>query len=313
MWQPTATLSSLRKRAEMIHSIRHFFHEREVLEVETPVMAAHGVTDVYLANFSVQDNQRHCYLQTSPEFHMKRLLAAGSGSIYQMSKAFRQDEQGRHHNREFTLLEWYRLGYDHHQLMDEVDELLQLILATDTAIKVTYQSLFEKYCSINPLATSQAQLVQVVNKHGYGEVLASDTSDPNQYLHLLMSMVIEPQLAKYQQPVIVYDFPISQAALAKCRGSVACRFEVYYRGLELANGFDELQDAGEQLQRFNEDNTMSQAQGLPMQTIDPYLLQALEHGLPQCSGVALGIDRLLMLALKKMTISDVLSFDSTNA
>jgi len=313
MWRPTASVIDLKKRAQTIHKIRQFFTDRDYLEVETPLMASHGVTDVYLNNFSVETKEGKAYLQTSPEFHMKRLLAAGSGSIFQLAKVFRDDEKGRLHNREFSLLEWYRPGFDHHALMQEVDDFLQFILETGPALKLTYQQAFVTATNLDPFAHSAEQLNQALCHHGLEQVLGDEEYDANAPYYLLMSHVVEPYFANSLVPVFIYDFPKSQAALAQCRGEVASRFEVYFKGIELANGFHELTEPREQKQRFEADNQLREQLNLPTQAIDDYFIAALQAGLPDCAGVALGVDRLCMIALDKASISQVLSFDANNA
>ena len=313
MWQPSASIPVLRKRAEWIDSIRAFFKTRNYLEVETPAMARFGITDVYLSNIKATfRNQTYC-LQTSPEYHMKRLLAAGSGPIFQLAKVFRDDELGRWHNPEFTLLEWYQLNIDHHALMQEVDALLQYVLHCRPMLKKTYQQAFLDACGIDPMTAAVEEFKQVLRRYDLHQVLPESEQDRDQYLFLLMSHVVELDLAKENAPVAVYDFPPSQASLAQMNQGVAARFEVYFRGVELANGFHELTDANLQAQRFNEDVEARRTLGLPESLPDTYLIKALQHGLPPCSGVALGIDRLLALALDTNAIADVVAFDFSRA
>lgn len=308
-WQPSATIDRLKQRAAIMAQIRLFFTHRGYWEVETPVMAKHGVTDVYLSNIKATFRGQYYSLQTSPEYHMKRLLAANSGSIFQLARVFRDDELGRWHNPEFTLLEWYQLGKNHHELMEEVDALLQLILNSKPMIKKTYQQAFIETCHVDPFNASISALHSVLAAHDLANVLSPDEQDRDQYLFLLMSHVVEPALGKLGQPVAVYDFPVSQAALAIVKNNVAERFEVYYQGVELANGFHELTDADAQAERFAQDQLLRSKQGLPSVDADQYLLQALAHGLPSCSGVALGVDRLIALALNQPSIADIMSFD----
>lgn len=312
-WQPSASIELLRQRAQFIASIRQFFTQRQYLEVETPVMARYGVTDVYLSNIKASFRGQLYNLQTSPEYHMKRLLAAGSGPVFQLARVFRDDELGRWHNPEFTLLEWYQLGIDHHALMDEMDALLQLLIQSGSMIKKTYQQAFEESCSIDPLTASIDELKRVLALHHLDNVLPSEEQDRDQFLFLLMSHVVEPFLSKEESPVAVYNFPASQASLAKIKDGVAERFEVYYRGVELANGFHELTDAAAQEQRFNQDLNIRRQRALPEVEADQYLLQALRQGLPSCSGVALGVDRLLALANNQSDIASIISFDFSRA
>ncbi len=312
-WQPSASIDSLRQRAKLLAQIRSFFNTRGYLEVETPIMAQFGVTDVYLANIKAMFRGQSFFLQTSPEYHMKRLLAAGSGSIFQLARVFRDDELGRWHNPEFTLLEWYQLDIDHHQLMMEVDALLQQVLGCAPMIKKTYRQVFIDICDIDPMNASIHQLQQCLMHFNLLGVLPKDEQDRDQYLFLLMSHVVEPALADEPAPVAVYNFPVSQAALAQVHHGEAARFEVYYRGVELANGFHELTDVDAQRQRFNDDNAIRRLRGIEESAADEYLLAALQHGLPACSGVALGIERLLALALKQSTIATILAFDFSKA
>lgn len=313
-WQPTTSISLLHLRAHLLTQIRQFFAEREVLEVETPVLAHATVTDKHLHSFQTQyflddpKQQQILYLQTSPEYAMKRLLAAGSGPIYQISKAFRnRGESGRYHNPEFTLLEWYRPGFNHHQLMDEVEYLLRIILTCGPAQRFSYAEIFQKYLQIDPHQISLASLKQVTDD--FKLCIDNVNLSQDDYLNLLMTHIIEPQIAT--SLVFIYDFPISQAALAKIRPgnpAVAERFEVYMQGLELANGFHELSDATEQRQRFTNDLAERASRSYPQVPIDEYLLTALTHGLPDCAGVALGLDRLLMLKAEAKDIAQVISF-----
>lgn len=312
-WQPSASIELLRQRARLITAIRQFFTQRQYLEVETPVMGRYGVTDVYLSNIKARFRNESYSLQTSPEYHMKRLLAAGSGPIFQLARVFRDDELGRWHNPEFTLLEWYQLGIDHHALMDEMDVLLQTLIQCGPMIKKTYQQAFLESCNLDPLTASIEQLKQILVLHHLDNVLPPQEQDRDQFLFLLMSHVVEPFLGKEQYPVAVYDFPPSQASLAKIKNGVAERFEVYYRGVELANGFHELTDVETQKQRFNQDLEIRKQRDLPGVEADQFLLHALHHGLPSCSGVAMGVDRLLALSLNQSDIASILSFDFSRA
>lgn len=319
LWNPTASPKNIKERADLLRQIRQFFYDRNILEVETPLLSQSTIPDPHIHSLTTKLFDKTYYLQTSPEFHMKRLLAyelGALGSIYQICKAFRDDEAGSQHNPEFTMLEWYRVGYDLKQFMQEMDEFLQTILQTKSAIKLSYQAVFLKYLDVDPLAISANELQQLVKEKNI-EVIGLEDADKDTWLHLLMSHVIEPQLKhEYKatsqlQPVFIYDFPISQAALAKTDPEnplVAERFEVYCEGLELANGFHELTDAAEQRKRFMDDNEKRKALGIEEIPLDENFLQALEQGLPDCSGVALGIDRLLMLKLKAESIAEVINF-----
>jgi lysyl-tRNA synthetase class 2 len=309
-WRPTASINNLRARASLLKKIRGFFESRGVLEVETPLLCSASVTDPHIFSIPafLSENNPH-YLQTSPEYAMKRLLAAGCGSIYQITKAFRKDESGQFHNPEFTMLEWYRLDFTHHDLMNEMDELLQLVLCSKPAERKSYADLFQLYLSIDPHAADLNELVACAKKNNID--VDANITDRDTWLQLLMSHCIEPQLGN-DAPCFVYDFPASQAALAQIQPgspSVASRFEVYVKGVELANGFHELRDAGEQRSRF-ENNLMERRKlNQPEMPLDEFFLDALAHGLPNCAGVALGVDRLVMLACGSEKIADVLSFD----
>lgn len=312
-WLPTANISALQTRAKIFQSIRNFFAHREVLEVETPVVARFGVTDPHIVTMQVLlNNKEKYYLQTSPEYAMKRLLAAGSGSIYQICRAFRGGDIGSLHNPEFTMLEWYRLGYDHFQLMDEVDALLQIVLQSLPAKRITYRALFMQHLALDPHITSIAELKNCINANNIAcsnAILADATVDD--LLNILFAVCIEPKLIG-ALPWLVYDYPASQAALAKISEvdgiPIAERFEVYYQGMELANGYHELTDPAQQLIRFTQDQAIRVQLNKPIMEADDRLLAALEFGLPACAGVAMGLDRLIMLAIGAKTIQAVMAF-----
>ena len=319
-WAPSASINTLKLRAQILAKIRHFFHSRDVFEVETPCLSSASVTDVHLKTFSTEfvgpGNAQGLalFMQTSPEFAMKRLLAAGSGAIYQFAKAFRNEESGRHHNPEFTMLEWYRPGFDEFDLMSEIDELMQLILDCEKAVFVSYQQVFIDILGLDPLNTTLSELKELAKQKGYTDIAERETQQDT-LLQLLFCMEIEPKIG-IDAPCFVYHFPASQAALARLHPQdkrVAGRFELYYKGMELANGFNELTDEKEQATRFEEDNLQRAKMGLPQVEIDARFLAALNHGLPQCAGVALGIDRLIMIATGHSDIKEVISFDITCA
>lgn len=319
-WRPTAPLEALKQRAVILRKIRTFFAEREVLEVETPVLCNASVTDVHLHSFNTQfispisPDEQALYLQTSPEFAMKRLLCAGSGAIYQITKSFRNEEAGRYHNPEFTMLEWYRPGFDDRQLMVEVDELLQHILETAPAEVMSYQQAFERVLGFNPHEISMASLKQQCAERGFASI-AEIEDDTDTLLQLLFSECIESEIGQHV-PCLVHSFPATQAALARIdpdNPMVAKRFEAYFRGVELANGFHELADPVEQGERFECDNEKRSKMGLNKVPIDKRFLAALKQGLPDCAGVALGVDRLIMLALNKQHIREVVAFNVDNA
>lgn len=313
LWRPSAPLEILQQRAQCLSQIRSFFQQRGYLEVETPVMVRFGITDVYLSNIKATFRGGSYNLQTSPEYHMKRLLAAGSGPIFQLARVFRDDELGRWHNPEFTMLEWYQVNINHHQLMDEVDALLQLVLQCKSMIRKTYRQAFLEICRFDPFTVTIPELQTFLKQHELDNVLAPNELDPDQYLFLIMSHIVEPAFAEETVPVALYNFPPSQAALARVHQGAAERFEVYFKGVELANGFHELTDIKAQAERFNHDLAMRQQKGLLLPEPDEYLLQALDHGLPPCSGVALGVDRLIALSLSQRKLADVLAFDFSRA
>ena len=319
-WQPTTTHEARVARAELLRTIREFFYARNVLEVDTPLLSNGTVTDEHLDAFDTQFNfassgkPTTLYLQTSPEYAMKRLLCADSGSIYQVCKAFRHEGEGRWHNPEFTMLEWYRLGFDHFALMDEVDALLQETLNTASADKMTYQKAFQTYLNIDPLSADNDVLLKVMEEQNI-DIHAPQNLSYDSKLQLLFSYVIESKIGN-EKPCFIYDFPASQAALAKLSPvdeRVAERFEVYYQGAELANGFHELSAAKEQRLRFETDNEKRKENGLPIKPMDENFLSALDAGLPPCAGVALGIDRLLMLKTNAKHIQEVINFTVSRA
>jgi len=306
-------MENLHLRAEVLAQIRAFFAERGVLEVETPLLAAAPVTDLHLHALQCRYHGpgvaegRVLYLQTSPEFAMKRLLAAGSGPIYQICKAVRDGEAGHRHNPEFTILEWYRPGWDHHRLMDEIDELLAAILGTRPGERLTYQEAFERYADIDPHTASDDLLRRRVEALGMEDTGGLRRDD---LLDLVLSHLIEPKLG-HCQPSFIHDYPASQAALARIRTSeppLAERFEVFLEGVELANGYHELTDPEEQQRRFLSDLAARRTASLAPVPIDQRLLVALQHGLPPCAGIALGIDRLLMVKTGTRDIGEVLAF-----
>lgn len=312
-WRPSASIPHLIKRAKLIKEIRRFFTDRGLLEVETPVLSEFGVTDVHLSTFSTAfvspfaEQSKTLWLSTSPEYHMKRLLAAGSGPIFQICRVFRNEESGQRHNPEFTMLEWYRPHFDMYRLINEVDDLLQQILDCKPTESLSYQFAFQEYVGLDPLSAERSELIAKAKQHN---LLGAENESRDTLLQFLFSSLVEPKIGQ-ENPVAVYHFPATQAALAQVSSEdhrVAERFEFYYKGLELANGFHELTDVNEQQHRFEQDNRLREKMGLPAQEIDIRLLEALRAGVPNCSGVALGIDRLLMIALEAEKIADVMAF-----
>lgn len=312
-WRPACSRDLLVARADLYRRIRDFFRSRGVLEVDTPLLSTVTGTDPNLhplgAHYQVHPSAPvlDCYLQTSPEFAMKRLLAAGSGPIYQLCKAFRNGEAGRRHNPEFTMLEWYRPGFSLEALMDEVTALVTEVLGPIPFRRQTYAQLFQDFVQVEPHTASLDELQQLLCSH----VDVADTYlDRDTCLELLYSHVIEPHL---EGAVMIVDYPASQAALARVVKNadgivVARRFELVVNSMELANGYDELCDAAEQRRRFAADLALRKRRSLPELPVDEALLGALEAGLPPCAGVALGVDRLLMLNAGASSIEQVLPF-----
>lgn len=315
-WRPTASLDVLKKRAELLRQIRAFFYARDVLEVDTPALSVAGNTDPNIENFRTDytgpGEADKLYLHTSPEFAMKRLLAADSGAIYQLCKVFRNGEAGRQHNPEFTMLEWYRPEFDHNQLMDEVAELINDVLGEKEIVRISYQQAFIEHAGIDPLSADPSALEKCAKQNGLEHVIGMDDASVDDWCDLLVDQVVVPALGKDR--IFIYDYPASQAALAKISQSdsrVAERFELFIDGVEIANGFHELTNEIEQRQRFDNENKKREGAGLSKLPIDENLLAALEFGLPDCAGVALGIDRLLMIAAGVDSISDVTTVSST--
>ncbi len=317
-WQPTASLAVLKKRARMLQEIRAFFSAREVMEVETPVLSTYATTDPHLDSLQTTVGDTTCYLNTSPEYCMKRLLANQSIPIYQITKAFRDDEYSRYHNPEFTMLEWYRPGYSLTQLMDEVEALIKALSAgrfsPSCFYRLSYQQAFEQYAGFNPHQCNVAQCRQVLRDHNVEipEGMPAAQTGLDDWLDWILTQLVLPALPT-QQFVFLYDYPASQASLAKIEETdmgypLARRFELLYGELELANAFYELTDAGEQEQRFRQERQQRQIAGKPAPAMDQNLLAALAHGLAECSGVALGLDRLLMVLCNSQSIDEVLAF-----
>ena len=320
-WQPTASFEALALRARLLEQTRAFFRDREVLEVETPQLSTAGTTEVHLHSFCAAPatpsggrGEPARWLQTSPELAMKRLLAAGSGSIYQFARCFRAGEAGSRHNPEFTLLEWYRPGWDHHELMVEVVALLETLLPerlTEPAETSSYRTLFADHLGVDPATESIAVLRERARRHLGPSEDASASLDRDDLLGLLLTHEIEARLPG-DRVTLVTDFPASQASLARIVGTgeeaVAERFEAFIGPIELANGFHELLDGGEQRRRFDADLEIRRQMGLSEPPIDERFLAALDAGLPPCAGVALGFDRLAMLATGAHSIEEVLAF-----
>ncbi len=316
-WQPTCSVDLLHLRARVLGQIRGFFAGRGVLEVETPLLGQGIGTDPQLAFFSTRyespPNQHTLFLQTSPEFAMKRLLAAGSGSIYQICKAFRNGESGRFHNPEFTLLEWYRLDFGLPQLMAEVDDLISLLFADyglQATQRLSYQDVFRKHTGLDPLVFSYPEYCAYAVAEGLPEAVAICAGDAVLWQDFLFSHKVQPYLGD-NALCMVYGYPACQSSLARISPEnprVAERVELFIKGVELGNGYYELTDAAEQARRFNDELSIRQQRNQPAVAKDGRLLAALSAGLPDCSGIAIGLDRLLMLLSASASITDVLSF-----
>ena len=311
-WRPTATIENLRLRAALLARAREHFAATGTLEAETPVMVQAAVTDVHLQSLEVRraDGSRVGFLHTSPEYAMKRLLCAGSPDIYQIAHVFREGERGRRHNPEFTMIEWYRLGIDHHALMSDVEQLLRALLEPHRPVaetrRVTYSDAFRAALELDPLACSVQELRAAMLAHG-ADVPESISGERDALLDLAMATLVAPAFPA-DRITFMHDFPASQAALAQVRGPVASRFEAFWGDLELANGFHELGDAVEQAGRFDADRAERVRRGQPDRKPDERFLGALVAGLPPCAGVALGFDRVVMIAARAACIDDVLAF-----
>lgn len=307
-------MAALEQRARLLSSIREFMERRSILEVETPVLHPAGNPDANIQSLKTAVNLPFAagpqlyYLHTSPEFAMKRLLAAGSGPIYQITRVFRDGEAGRYHQPEFSMLEWYRPGFNHLELMDEMDEFL-LELGLERGRRETYAAVFERSCQLDPHTCSLAELQDRAVDLG----LSAESSDRSMLLDLIFSHAVLPQLGR-DQPCFVYDYPVCQAALARLRPSdngVAERFELFINNMEIANGYNELLDIIEVKNRFELENGKRREQGRAAVPIDRQFLAALDQGLPPCAGVAVGLDRLLMARSGSQAITDVLAFPIT--
>ncbi|WP_237059300.1 EF-P lysine aminoacylase EpmA [Microbulbifer sediminum] len=307
-WQPTASIAALRQRAALLARVRQFFTAREVLEVEVPVLSRRATSDPHIDSITALCKGEAAYLATSPEFGLKRLLAAGLGDCYYLGKAFRDGEAGGRHNPEFTMLEWYRCDWDDRALMREVGDLLGEVLGIARMESLSYRELFLRHLELDPHTATEEQLRACTARH---LELSFAPADRDECLDLLMSHHLEPRMGS--GITLLYDFPASQAALAKVLPDdsgtpVARRFEAYVGGLEIANGYWELTDPAEQLRRFQADHRYRGTHKLHVYPFEERLVDALAAGMPECAGVALGIDRLLMLAGDYDRIEDVIAF-----
>lgn len=315
-WRPTTSLQNLKIRAKTLEKIRRFFAARNVMEVETPVLCQGIGTDPNLAYFSTQyqagSDLQTFFMQTSPEFCMKRLLAGGSGCIYQISKVFRNDESGRFHNPEFTMLEWYRLDFNLQQLMDEVSDLIKDLFsgALTTVEQVSYSEIFHRYTNLDPLEFEVDRWRQCAKNHNLADAETICGKDHLIWLDFLFSFLVQPQLGK-QSICLVYDYPACQSSLARVKDQeprLVERVEVFIDGVELGNGYFELTDPIEQQLRFENEQLIRKQQGLETQILDWRFLEAINSGLPTCSGMAIGLDRLLMVITGSRKIEEVIAF-----
>ena len=311
-WSPNTTHKIRQSRAQMLYGIRAFFLQQKVLEVETPALSQFGNTDPFIESIKCSPSESEIrYLHTSPEYPMKRLLAAGSGDIYQISKVWRSGESGKNHNPEFTLLEWYRVGFNYQQLMQEVEELLNNLLPTlnKKPCLVTYEELFLEKFNINPHIAKNKQLNECVKIHIND--LNTDDMDNQSLLDALLSFCIEPDFDS-NCLTFVYDYPVSQSALAQIRQTenypVAERFEVYLGQSELGNGYQEEVDSKRNKQILSDENQARKALGLEIVNEDCLFLEATENGIPASAGVAIGLDRVLMCITGEKSIQKVINF-----
>jgi len=338
-WRTKASKEVLLERALMLKNIRAFFDAREIIEVETPLLSHYSTTDPHLDTLQSSFRSQTCYLNTSPEYAMKRLLASWQQPIYQICKAFRDDELGPNHNPEFTMLEWYRPGFDTLKLMAELAELVAELCRQSACFSrmetltekirfehLSYQQAFENHAGINPHQVTSEQCLQLAQSKNIEipQGLTVD-DDVDEWLDWLLLQLVLPAFDK-QSFTFLYDYPASQCALAKIENAVlhngqqngqqvlvAKRFELFFGDIELANGFDELTDATEQLRRFQQENEARELTGKVHADIDERFIAALEHGLPDCSGVAVGLDRLLMVLVGAARIEEVISFSWESA
>ncbi|MBI1311132.1 EF-P lysine aminoacylase GenX [bacterium] len=316
---PSADLKTLQQRAQLLAVVRTFFVEHGYWECETPILSRDIVVDANLDPFELTDGGQRWFLQTSPEAGMKRLLAAGATAIFQVSRVFRRGEVGPRHNPEFTMIEWYRVGDDHFAQMEFVEQLVRAIfqtagreLPTEPFERLTYDAAFERYAGTRVLNLPTTELIDLARSRNLNIPASLPADDRDGWLNLLLAELVEPHLGN-ERPQFLYDYPASQAALAVLRRAagqpaVAERFELYVSGVELCNGYHELTDAAAFIARTKEEQAARSSRGASDLPGASLLAAALRHGTPRSSGVALGFDRLAMLALGKQTIADVLAF-----
>ncbi len=316
---PTCSLENLKFRAAFLSKLRRFFDEREFIEVETPLLSSDIVVDHHIEPIEVttlrftEPRNPKRWLQTSPEFAMKRLLVAGADKIYQICKAFRNSERGPQHNPEFTMLEWYRADDDYLQGRELLVDFAQAVFNCPTVEQLSYSKAFQQVFNNCPLRSSTSTLLDLARRNTKVEFCGSESRD--EILNALLSECIEPTLGN-DTPVILYDFPASQAALARVREDsppVAERFELYFHGIELANGYHELTDATVLMERSKKANQARKQDDKNELPTESRLLAAMRHGMPSCCGVAVGVDRLLMLLLDAQSIDEVIPFPIESA
>ncbi|WP_367670461.1 elongation factor P--(R)-beta-lysine ligase [Sodalis-like secondary symbiont of Drepanosiphum platanoidis] len=317
-WKPTSSIKNLINRAIFIKKIRKFFYKKKYLEVDTPILSKFTVTDAHIKSFKTVfkklNIRKKLYLITSPEYHMKRLIAANSGPIFQICHSFRNGEIGRLHQPEFTMLEWYNPKFGMQELIKESDELLKKIFSYKKIKKISYKNIYIKYLGIDPFKEKikNLQKKSILLNIEKKTVLSLNK---NELLQLIFSIAIEPNIGKFQ-PVVVYHFPIEQSLLSKINkknSKVSNRFEIYFKGIEIANGFQELTNLSEHYKRFNNQNNIRKLLNISTKKIDKYFISALKYGLPSCSGISIGIDRLLMILTKMNNIKDIISFSIENS
>ena len=316
-WQPTATPEALLRRSEIVWQLRQFFHNRGFAEVHTPIISHDTVVDLNIDPVRIAGRSLACqgagtedlFLQTSPEFAMKRLLAAGMKSIYSIGPVFRAGERGKNHNPEFTMVEWYHVGDDMAAGVAFVDELVRAVLASPPAEVITYQHAFKTFAAVDPLVATVHELSELATSRDLG-VTVEWSDDRDTWLDLLFSDLVQPQLG-FERPTIVTHYPASQSALAKIAASdprTAERFELFVRGVELGNGYHELLDPAELMIRNKLTESKRRELGRQSLPVNSRLIDAMQSGIPACSGCALGLDRLVMVATNAKAIDEVLTF-----
>jgi elongation factor P--(R)-beta-lysine ligase len=310
---PHPTLATLTQRSDLLRRLRQFFYDHNFIEVETPLLSGEVIPELHIEPFLVEGGG---FLQASPELHMKQLLVAGAQAIFQITRSFRQGERGQLHNPEFTMVEWYRVGDDIAAGIALLDDLTKTLLGTPPAKQTTYTAAFQEHLNINPHTATAEQLESATVAAGVDIPADFDRNNRDQWLNVLLAMRVEPQLGR-DRPEILSHYPASQSALARTTtdadgNQVAQRFELYYHGIEIANGYHELADPAELRQRFEDVNTARAAEGRRTLPLPTHWLAAMEQGLPDSTGVALGFDRLVMLAVGTALIDAVIAFPSAH-